>query len=235
MARMVDMADPAIRDRIKQKLIVWRGPLPFSCDQHPELFAQWLMEVGGDDLGMVIGDSVKDMVSSCTEDTPGMGFNDAVQRVLAQGVEFGCCHHNRKENAQNTKPRKLADVYGSRWLTAGLGSVLKIWKADEHSRELTQLKTPYGEAIKPIEYQDRYVIGRSDITPPITDALVSALVDAGADGLTEAEAVEAVRSHRSRVRRALDNLVESDSYEPGFEKTGGTRANKPRKVWRVRQ
>jgi hypothetical protein len=147
------------------------------------------MEIGGSDPGLVVGDSVKDMVSSCTDDPAGMGFNDTVQRVLENGPEFGCCHHNRKENAQNTKPRKLSDVYGSRWLTAGLGAVLNIWKADEHRRELTQLKSPYGGGVSPIEYADDYVRGVSSVASDIGDLLTTALVEAGATGLTDTDAV----------------------------------------------
>lgn len=192
IARMVDLTDPAVRDRLKRKLVVWRGALPFHCDLDPKGFADWLLQIGGDDLGMVVADSVKDMVSSCTEDSAGMGFNDTVQHMVTRGVEFGCCHHNRKPNATNARPRKLADVYGSRWITAGLGSVLNIWKLDDQRRELTQLKTPYGNPIQPVEYTDDYGSGLSTTAGEWRDALVDALARAGAAGLTDAEAVQAV-------------------------------------------
>ncbi|WP_160110856.1 bifunctional DNA primase/polymerase [Mycolicibacterium houstonense] len=242
IARMVDLTDPAVRDRLKRKVIVWRGALPFHCDLDPKAFADWVMQIGGDDLGLVVADSVKDMVSSCTEDSAGMGFNDTVQHITTRGVEFACCHHNRKPNAANMRPRQLADVYGSRWLTAGLGSVLNIWKLDDQRRELTQLKTPYGSPVDPVEYTDDYTRGVSSTTTNWTDALVSALVTAGSSGLTDAEAVaeafnvapkdDAFHACRKRITRLLRHWTE----EPGtaYERTETLRNGKEYKVWRIK-
>ncbi|MEX3644340.1 bifunctional DNA primase/polymerase [Mycolicibacterium porcinum] len=242
IARMVDLTDPAVRDRLKRKLIVWRGALPFHCDLDPKAFADWAMQIGGDDLGLVVADSVKDMVSSCTEDSAGMGFNDTVQHITTRGVEFACCHHNRKPNATNARPRKLADVYGSRWLTAGLGSVLNIWKLDDQRRELTQLKTPYGNPVDPVEYTDDYTRGVFNTTGNWTDALVSALVSAGERGLTDAEAVagafnvtpkdDTFHAYRKRITRLLRRWTE----EPGtaYERAETLRNGKEYKVWRIK-
>jgi hypothetical protein len=70
-----------------------------------------------------------------------------------------------------------------------LGAVLNIWKADEHRRELTQLKSPYGGGVSPIEYADDYVRGVSSVASDIGDLLTTALVEAGATGLTDTDAV----------------------------------------------
>lgn len=200
------------------------------------------MKDGGDDLGLVIADSVKDMVSSCTEDSAGMGFNDTVQHITTRGVEFGCCHHNRKPNATNTKPRKLADVYGSRWITAGLGSVLNIWKLDDQRRELTQLKTPYGNPIQPIEYTDDYTRGLSTMAERWEDRLVDALASAGDNGLTDAEAVAAVfkvgskdsdfHAHRKKITRKLQHWA-ADT-DTAYERIDTIRGGKEYKVWRLK-
>jgi hypothetical protein len=242
IARMVDVANPTVRDRLKRKLVVWRGALPFHCDMDPKAFADWLMQIGGDDLGLLIADSVKDMVSSCTEDAAGMGFNDTVQHITSRGVEFGCCHHNRKPNAANTRPRKLADVYGSRWLTAGLGSVLNIWKLDDHRRELTQLKTPYGNPIQPVEYTDDYTHGVSSTAEKWTDVLVDALAAAGSNGLTDAEAVAAVfkvgpkdhtyHAYRKKIARLLQRWTENANT--AYERVETVRDGKEYKVWRLK-
>src|SRR5204862_3122747 len=46
----------------------------------------------------------------------------------------------------NKKPRRLPDVYGSRWLTAGCGSVLMLWgEAGDPLVELSHLKQPADE------------------------------------------------------------------------------------------
>lgn len=242
IARMVDLTDPAVRDRLKRKVIVWRGALPFHCDLDPKAFADWVMQIGGDDLGLVVADSVKDMVSSCTEDSAGMGFNDTVQHITTRGVEFACCHHNRKPNATNARPRKLADVYGSRWLTAGLGSVLNIWKLDDQRRELTQLKTPYGSPVDPVEYTDDYMRGVSQTTGNWTDVLVSALVAAGEHGLTDVEAVagtfnvgpkdDAFHACRKRITRLLQRWTQDTGN--AYERAETVRNGKEYKVWRIK-
>ncbi|OBF01889.1 hypothetical protein A5775_03485 [Mycobacterium sp. 852002-10029_SCH5224772] len=242
IGRMVDLSNAAVRERLKRKLIFWRGALPFQCDSDPKAFADWLMQIGGDDLGLVIADSVKDMVSSCIDDSAGMGFNDTVQHITTRGVEFACCHHNRKPNATNSKPRQLADVYGSRWLTAGLGSVLNIWKPDDQRRELTQLKTPYGNPIDPVEYIDDYTRGLSTMADNWTDAVADALAAVGERGLTDAEAVwvafqvkpnqGAYNSCRKKIQRVLTNWV--DGPNSAYERGNGTRNGKDYRVWRVK-
>lgn len=242
IGRMVDLTNTTVRDRLKRKLVVWRGALPFHCDLDPKAFADWIMQVGGDDLGLVIADSVKDMVSSCTEDSAGMGFNDTVQHITTRGVEFGCCHHNRKPNATNARPRKLADVYGSRWITAGLGSVLNIWKLDDHRRELTQLKTPYGNPIEPVEYTDDYRHGVSTMAGRWSDVLVDTLASVGSDGLTDAEAVAAVfkvgpkdstyHACRKKIARQLQRWA-ADT-DAAYERVDTVRNGKEYKVWRLK-
>lgn len=231
-----------MREVLKRQLVVWSGPLPFHCDENPELFADWCLKIGGADCGMVIGDSVKDMVSSCTDDAAGMGFNDSVQQIISRGMEFGCCHHNRKENAQNAKPRFLADVYGSRWLTAGLGSVLNIWKSDDTHRELTQLKPPYGSPFRPIDYEDDYLRGASKQSASWMDLITSSLHRAGHDGLTDAELIWAVFStdpkdaayeaNRQKVTRTINRWIRDG--QTAFERVDGSRDGKPCKVWRLR-
>lgn len=242
IARMVDLTDAAVRDRLKRKVIVWRGALPYHCDLDPKAFADWVMQIGGDDLGLVVADSVKDMVSSCTEDSAGMGFNDTVQHITSRGVEFACCHHNRKPNATNARPRKLADVYGSRWLTAGLGSVLNIWKLDDQRRELTQLKTPYGNPVEPVEYADDYQRGISSTTERWTDTLVTALATAGDKGLTDAEAVaeafkvgptdDSYHACRKRITRLLQRWTADTGT--AYERAETVRDGKEYKVWRTK-
>ena len=242
IGRMVDLTSASVRDRLKRKLVVWRGALPFHCDLDPKAFTEWLVQIGGDDLGLVVADSVKDMVSSCTEDAAGMGFNDTVQHITTRGVEFGCCHHNRKPNATNSRPRKLADVYGSRWLTAGLGSVLNIWKADDRRRELTQLKTPYGNPISPVEYTEDYSQGVATTAGSLDDRLTDALASAGQDGLTDAEAVavaygvgpkdDTYHACRKRIQRLLGRWA--DDPRTAYERINGTRDGKEMKVWRLK-
>jgi hypothetical protein len=240
ISRMVDLSNPNVYDTLKRRLVVVKGPVPFPCDSSPSAFVDWCLSLAGDDCGLVIADSVKDMISSPKEDIAGTGFNDTMQRFVAKGIEFGCAHHNRKENAQNAKPRNLADVYGSRWLTAGMGSVLNIWRNPDGSRELTQLKAPYGDSFPPVEYSDDYNSGVSQISSNWRDAIVAALVDAGIAGLTDAEIVfvvfgqtpkeSAYEANRVRIARQLKKWIDSGSP---YQRANGIRNETACKVWRM--
>jgi AAA domain len=239
ISRMVDLNDQDTYDTLKRRLVIIKGPVPFQCDDNPKAFVDWCLKLAGDDCGMVIIDSVKDMVSSCKEDVAGAGFNDTMQAFIAKGVEFGCAHHNRKENAQNTKPRNLADVYGSRWLTAGMGSVLNIWRNPDASRDLTQLKTPYGSPFRPVEYADDFDSGTSQINGNWRDALVTSLFNAGAYGLTDSELVRSAfgqdtkdagyAANRQKITRQLKAWIDSGSP---YERADGNRGETSCKVWR---
>lgn len=241
IARMVDLSNPNAYDTLKSRLVVVKGPVPFQCDSNPRAFFEWCMSLAGEDCGMVIVDSVKDMVSSCVDDAAGAGFNDTMQQFIAKGIDFGCAHHNRKANAQNAKPRALADVYGSRWLTAGMGAVLNIWRNDDHSRELTQLKTPYGNAFRPVEYTDDYASGHSTVTDDWHSLLVGALVAARGTGLTDAECVFKVfkqtprdagyEANRQKITRRIDRWMKAG--HTGYQRVDAVRDGKTCKVWRL--
>lgn len=238
IARMVDLRDPNTYDTLKRRLTVIEGPVPFPCDSNPRAFVDWCLGLAGDDCGMVIVDSVKDMVTSPKEDIAGAGFNDTMQLFISKGIEFGCTHHNRKETQQNQRPRNLADVYGSRWLTAGMGAVLNIWRSDS-TRELTQLKTPYGNPFKPVEYADDFARGRSQIAENWRDVLVSHLVRAGKRGLTDAECVlkafgqtskdTGYESNRQRITRQINAWIAEG--QTAYQRRDGVRNGNKCKVW----
>ncbi|BBZ70800.1 AAA family ATPase [Mycobacterium paraseoulense] len=240
--RMVDTSDPAARELLKLRLRFWRGSVPFQCDDDPRLFAQWCLDLGGDDVGLVVVDSVKDMVSNPNDNDAGAAFNEAMQHIIEQGVEFGCCHHNRKATQQNAKPRQLADVFGSRFLTAGMGSVCNIWASDisDSLRELTQLKAPYGNPFRPIEYRDDSLSGTSKSAPNWRDVTVGALVNAGLGGQTDAELVwaafktqpkdAAYEANRQKINRQLNKWIKEGSP---YERIEGRRGGNPCKIWRI--
>lgn len=240
--RMVDLSDPTVYDCLDRRLTVIRGPVPFQCDENPRAFVDWCLKLAGDDCGLVVVDSVKDMVSNCNDPVAGSGFNDTMQLFIGKGIDFGCAHHNRKENAQNTKPRNLADVYGSRFLTAGMGAVVNIWKTDDANRELTQLKSPYGNPFGPIEYADDYASGTSQVSADWRGLLVSVLHNAGRQGLTDAEVVFAVfdqtakdagyESNRIKITRQIKTWI--NQGQTAYERTEGRREGKPCKIWRLK-
>jgi hypothetical protein len=121
-SRMVSEEDRAAMD---ERIVVWRGPLPFSLTENPKALASWAR----DQIGAVhvVVDSYKDVAPDLSSETTGARINEALQECLAEGIQWTGLHHNRKATADNPAPKALSDVYGSGWITAGLGSILYIY------------------------------------------------------------------------------------------------------------
>ena len=119
--RMVSEED---REQLDARIVVWRGPLPFSLTKNPRALASWARdEHGATDIFV---DSYKDLAPDLSNEATGASINEAVQECLAEGIGWVGLHHHRKGNSDNPTPKNLEDVYGSNWLTAGLGSVLGL-------------------------------------------------------------------------------------------------------------
>jgi replicative DNA helicase len=125
MRRMVTEDD---RDALEEKLVVWEGALPFDIVADP---ARLLGLAQERDATTVVIDCLKDVAPKLSDEQVGQAINNAMQLCVAAGVE---------------KPRTLDDVYGSRWLRAGCGSVMMLWgEAGDPIVELAHLKQPADE------------------------------------------------------------------------------------------
>lgn len=128
------------RKTLDAKLRIWQGPPPSDLAQQPELLAHLAQTADAD---TIIVDSLKDAALRLSEDATGSGWNRARQLAIATGAELIELHHPRKAQADNKKPSKLEDLYGSRWITSGAGSVISLWgEAGDLVVELTHLKAP---------------------------------------------------------------------------------------------
>jgi replicative DNA helicase len=134
------LVTPDDRETLDERLVIHLGPLP--VDITAERYRAWLADRAEEmECTTVVVDSVKDLLSGMSDEQGAGGYNSARQEALARGIEMVEIHHNRKANEGHRKPRELDDVYGSRLLTAGAGSVLSLWaQPGEHDVELTQLK-----------------------------------------------------------------------------------------------
>lgn len=131
------------RDALKTRLVIWLGPPPADLARSPATLLE-LCKLA--DAGTVIVDSLKDAALKLSDDETGSGWNRARQLVTAAGVEIIELHHPRKEQADNKRPATLADLYGSRWISAGAGSVIMLWgKAGDPVVDLIHLKQPCSE------------------------------------------------------------------------------------------
>ena len=205
LARMVSEAD---REALGERLVVWRGPLPFDLALHPEEFARFIREHGAD---TVFIDSLKDVALDLSKDETGSRVNLAFQTALADGIEIAVLHHPRKASAQNTKPRSLVDVYGSVWIPAGSGSVVLLWgEAGDLIVELSHLKQPATE-VGPLKVLHDHETGTSTV---YEQADLAQHLRVARTGLTADETARVMfdtgkpsKNQKEKARRRLEQLV----------------------------
>jgi len=217
LRRMVTQEDIPILD---ERLYIWRGALPFDLGAKPDGLLHLARWAGCDS---VIIDSVKDVAAELSKEETGMGLNRAVQLCCAEGVDVLGLHHPRKAQNGGAKPRTLADMYGSRWITAGAGSVMMLWgEAGDPVVEFTHLKQP-SEPVGPFKVVHDHVNGTSTVADHI-DAYT--VVYGSAKGVTVADVAmklygDSGRSSREKARRQLTRLVEEDKVHREDGARGG--------------
>jgi hypothetical protein len=199
---------------LEQRMRVWKGALPFDLVKNPELLIEFILEIGelaDKPVGTVFADSIKDMGTKLSSDETGGAINRAFGLVIAADIELAASHHQRKSTADNKKPTKLDDVYGSTWITAGAGSVILLWgEPGDSIVELSHLKQP-AEPVGPFEVEHDHDHGvTTRVERPDAWTVLHTATDGG---ITAAEAATAIcegkpdKNATQRVRRKLDRLV----------------------------
>lgn len=226
-------AEEKFRDVLNERLVVWRGPLPVDPLSSPDALADWLHNEFGSDLSEVHADSLKDIAPRLTDDAVGSGLNTAIQEVISRGVNWVGLHHQRKANNENKRPEQLSDVYGSRWITAGHGSVLMLVKASEENKdyvELRQLKEPMDRIPALLLKHDRATGRTHEVEVSQDPELI--LNEFGDEGVTVIKAAslmfktpesELTDALRKKAERTLKRYVERGQarYEPGAKGGAG--------------
>jgi AAA domain len=236
MARM--FTTTAERSRARERLIVWGGPLPFDPVADPDAFATWIARTGRDPATVVV-DSYKDLAPDLSDEGTGSRINSIVQRVVGDGRQWLGLHHHRKATGTGRKPNTLDDVYGSGWLTAGLGSVVLLWgQPGARTVELTHLKQPM-EPVGPLTVDHSHATGAPVATDPITRA-AQILTAAEGSWLSEAEIAATVyggdgidTADRKRARRLLDRLAKDGVAMKRPGKQGGAGGGGTAAEWRL--
>lgn len=222
LERMVGEHD---RQALRKRLVVWKGPLEedIAALNADRLLVDLVLEHGA---GTLVVDSLKDAAVNLSDDAVGGRVNRAFQHVIGAGVELLVLHHPRKSTDNNKKPNKLSDVYGSRWITAGMGSVFMLWgEAGDVLVELNHLKQPL-EKIGPLTLIHDHQHGRTTVdAEPVLDDLVAAT---RRSGLTVADAARQLfrsddKNAIERARRRLENLAKRDGYERRDDEDGTAR------------
>jgi len=133
-ARLFTEDDRAI---LNTRSIVWRGPPPQDLARHTGMLAHLCMLADADTC---VIDSLKDAALKLSDDETGAGWNQARQIAIEAGTQLLELHHPRKGQEGNRKPAKLDDLYGSRWIPAGAGSIISLWgQAGDPVVDLTHL------------------------------------------------------------------------------------------------
>ena len=208
LRRMVTEADEAT---LRERLIVWKGPLDFDINESPKKLRAFVDTFEG--VSDVFLDSLKDVADDLADNKVGTRVNQALQELIASEYELLVLHHQKKEQGGTAKPKKLSDVYGSRWLTAGMGSVLLLWgEPGDLVVELRHLKQPEGE-VGPFNVLHDHVRGISTVRDRVD--LLGALAIAP-HGITVADAASLLfeksapsKSEIEKGRRRLDKLSDS--------------------------
>jgi predicted transcriptional regulator len=218
-ARMVSDGD---RKQLRKSLKVWQGPPPVNVVQEPASLCQWARDQHG--ARYVVIDSYKDLAADLSDGTTGAAINAAVQECVAEGIGWLALHHHRKAQTDNSIPSSLADVYGSGWLTAGLGSVLGLWgEAGDDVVEARHLK-PVTETLGTFGIRHDHRAGVSEMADrPVRltrpqqgvaerhDAILDLLRTNGDDGLTKKDIAAKVNVSENTVSSDLKALAEDGS------------------------
>lgn len=209
LARMV--TSDSERQLLREQLVVQEGPPPFDVVRHPEALAEMVVAFNADTL---VIDSYKDLAAGLAKDEVGASINIAIQHVVAAGAEVFGLHHQRKAQGDNKKPNTLADVYGSTWLTSGLGSVILLWgNPGDLLVEFDHLKPP-AEAVGPFSIRHDHRHGISTIADQVDLEQLLANTPAGLSAHDAAGMIFASanpdRNQVEKARRKLERLVEKD-------------------------
>jgi replicative DNA helicase len=193
------------RETLDDRLVVWKGPPPADLARHRGLLLALAEEADAD---TVVIDGLKDAAVKLSDEETGQGLNKAMQLCIAAGIEVLAYHHQRKGQAGDSKPKSIADVYGSTWLTAGCGSVLLLWgSGGDVVVELSHLKQP-AAMVGPLTIAHDHTAGVSRVEAEVDLAKILTEQD-----LTVSSAAVLLfgdnpgRSQREKARRRLERLV----------------------------
>jgi hypothetical protein len=191
------------RHLLDEKLVIWKGPPPADLAKHTEILTELAEQADAD---VVVVDSLKDAAVGLSEDEVGAGWNRAAQGLLATGRNLLVLHH-RKKQAKNAKTG-LDDVYGSTWLTSGMGSVVLLdGNPGDPLVEFRHLKFPVSE-VGPMKVSHDQASGLMTVAEQVD--LVAVAESEGSITVKQAALLlfgSATTNEVEKARRRLDKRV----------------------------
>jgi hypothetical protein len=199
---------PEHRRRLSERLRVWQGPPQEDMAKDPELLRTLARKAGA---RYVFVDSLKDAVTKLSDDEVGAAYNRARQLLIADGCQLCELHHLVKRAGGDS----IDDIYGSRWLTAGAGSLVVL--SGEPGDPIIRFKhvRPPAAEVGPLRLLSVQETGEISIYSSV-DLIQLARAAAESGGLT-AKAVACAlfetdtptRAEIEKARRRLDKLTAS--------------------------
>lgn len=228
MSRMVNEGDAEL---LAERLKVWPVPLPFDVGEQPEALVALIQELGCDTY---FCDGLKDLALDLAKDGIGARVNLALQLCLAAGIQIVAAHWPRKAQGDNKRPNKIADIYGSRLITAGFGSVVVLWgEAGDAVVDFHHLKQPAGE-VGPFKLIHDHQQG----TTAVMERFDLLALIRTSNGVSAAEAARAMfetvspdRNQIEKARRALGSLVRRDLADEIPGQRGGGNDQRLPSTW----
>ncbi len=147
--------------RWNEKVVVPQDSPPFTLNQTH----LWLAEAAeAADCDCIITDCLVNITNGMSEDEEGAKINEAHQEVCRRGIQLMIAHHPRKRTAADHKmraPYTLDDIYGSKFIPGGCGSVLFFhsWEdqlGNTSTFKVDHIKSPAGRVeIPPLKVDKR--------------------------------------------------------------------------------
>lgn len=222
MAALARLFTSGDREVLDARLRIWRGPPPQDLARNSTMLTTLCVLADADTC---VIDSLKDAALELTKDEAGSGWNRARQLAIEAGTQLVELHHPRKGQDGNRKPSRLDDLYGSRWISAGAGSVISLWgQAGDPIVELTHLK-PAAETVGPWNVAINNTTGRVSVSHGID--LMEQIRLRGSNGITAQQAAtllfgsdkpskaDVEKARRRLDRKVADGVLTRSSGQPG--------------------
>ena len=154
------MVSESQRTELGLALAIWQGPLTFDLASEPERFVPFLRRIEAD---AVLIDSLGAVGFDLASDEAGSRVAAALSEAVAEGIEVLVLHHDRKREQGPKRVRGLDDIYGSRWLTAAMGSVIYLdGNPGDLVVKLRHLKQP-AEEVGPLTIRHDHEAGVTEV------------------------------------------------------------------------